>query len=118
MFAPGHALLELSALRQLRQLNIDYGLPAATAAAENPALLAELDQHAAAVRDIIEYGVEDSDRIPRSILLAGYLGGLRDGAGTEFADAPHCWREPDWLSLRLAAICRNAALTDERRPTA
>ncbi|MFF2084674.1 DUF6401 family natural product biosynthesis protein [Nocardia sp. NPDC058176] len=113
MFAPGPALLESSARRHLQQLNIEFGEPALAAAATLPALSAQLDQHAAAVRDILEFGVEDSARIPLSVLLDGYVRGLLD----HFAEAdgivagpPRSWPEADWLQLRLAAICQYAAV--------
>ncbi|MFE3543592.1 DUF6401 family natural product biosynthesis protein [Nocardia sp. NPDC059177] len=109
MFAPGHALLEFSARRHLHQLNTEFGAPAAAAAAMLPALGAELDQHAAAIRDILEFGVEDSARIPVNILLAGYARGLLDH-GDEPVTPPPTWHDADWLPLRLAAVCRHAGL--------
>lgn len=113
MFAPGHALLEISARRHLRQLNTIYGAPAAAAAAVQPGLSAQLDQHAAAVRDILTFGVEESARIPITILLAGYVRGLLDQVAEHASDleaaAPHAWHEADWLQLRLAAVCHHAA---------
>ncbi|MFE7721699.1 DUF6401 family natural product biosynthesis protein [Nocardia rhizosphaerihabitans] len=114
MFTLSSALLEVSARRHLRQVNIEYGIPAAAAAAVQPAVLAQLDQHAAAVRDILEYGVDDSARIPISILLAGYVRGLLDqvgeGAGQFAGVPPQTWHDADWLQLRLAAVCRHAAV--------
>lgn len=81
------------------------------AAAEVPGLTAELDQHAAAVRDILEFGVEDAGRIPVNILLAGYVRGLIEH--TEFPVFPPLdWREADWLSLRVAAVCRHAGFCE------
>ncbi|MFE3321518.1 DUF6401 family natural product biosynthesis protein [Nocardia sp. NPDC059195] len=113
MFAPGPALLELSAQRQLQQLNTEFGAPAAAVAAVVPALSAQLDQHAAAVRDILALGVEDSARVPLIILLAGYVRGLLDHfaerADGFFAGAPDDWHAADWLQLRLAAVCAYAA---------
>lgn len=113
MFAPGSALLELSAQRQLQQLNTEFGAPAAAVAAMVPGLSAQLDQHAAAVRDILELGVEDSARVPLIILLAGYVRGLLDHfaerADGFFAGAPDSWHAADWLQLRLAAVCAYAA---------
>lgn len=114
MFSLSPALLEISARRHLRQLNIEYGDPAAAAAAVLPGVLAQLDQHAAAVRDILAFGVEDSADIPVAILLAGYVRGLLDQAA-ERADgfsavAPLTWHDADWLQYRLAAVCRHAAL--------
>lgn len=112
MFAPGRALLETSAQRQLQQLHTEFGAPAATVAAVAPALSAQLDQHAAAVRDILDLGVEDSARVPLVILLAGYARGLVDHfaerADGFFAGAPDNWLEADWLQLRLAAVCAYA----------
>ncbi|MFD3506075.1 DUF6401 family natural product biosynthesis protein [Nocardia sp. NPDC058666] len=115
MFSPGHALLEISALRHLRQLNIDYGIPATAAAATYPAVLAELDQHAAAVRDILEFGVEDSARIPLPILLAGYVRGLLDGADELCSATPESWHDAEWLPMRLAAVCQHAAAAASAR---
>ncbi|MFC8385219.1 DUF6401 family natural product biosynthesis protein [Nocardia sp. NPDC057272] len=113
MFAPGPALLELSAQRQLQQLNTEFGAPAAAVAAVVPGLSAQLDQHAAAVRDILDLGVDDSARVPLVILLAGYVRGLLDHfaerADGFFAGAPDNWHDADWLQLRLAAVCAYAA---------
>lgn len=112
VFSPGPALLEFSARRHLHKLNTTYGIPAALAAADNPGLSAELDQHAAAVRDILAFGVGESTGIPLTVLLAGYARGLLDQvaeyAGGLLAVAPACWAEADWLQLRLAAVCRHA----------
>lgn len=96
----------------MHKLNTMYGIPAALAAAENPGLCAELDQHAAAVRDILAFGVGESTGIPLTVLLAGYARGLLDQVA-EFAGglrvgAPSSWLEADWLQLRLAAVCRHA----------
>ncbi|MGH3520137.1 MAG: DUF6401 family natural product biosynthesis protein [Haloechinothrix sp.] len=70
-----------------------------------PALLAAVDQHAAAVRDILLL----SGGQVGPIELAGYARGVQDVA-TE-----NGWRRPwlgdgetvahDWVSLRLAAVC-------------
>ncbi len=114
VFSLGPALLEISARRHLRQLNIEYGVPAAAAAAQHPGVLAQLDQHAAAVRDILEYGVEEAARLPLAILLAGYVRGLLDQVVAERAGvfagvAPQTWHDADWLQYRLAAVCRHAA---------
>ncbi|MFE1592647.1 DUF6401 family natural product biosynthesis protein [Nocardia sp. NPDC058705] len=109
MFAPGPALLELSAQRQIQQLSTEFGVPAAAVAAVVPALSAQLDQHAAAVRDILDLGVDNSARVPHVILLAGYVRGLLDhfaeSADGFIAGAPDNWLTADWLQLRLAAVC-------------
>ncbi|MFC4125665.1 DUF6401 family natural product biosynthesis protein [Nocardia rhizosphaerae] len=95
-------------------MNITYGAPAAAAAAELPALSAELDQHAAAVRDILEFGVAESGGVVLSVLLAAYARGLLDQAAVDMpgsaAVAPLSWHDAGWLDLRLAAVCQYAAL--------
>ncbi|WP_033341869.1 DUF6401 family natural product biosynthesis protein [Catenuloplanes japonicus] len=77
------------------------GLAAASTA---PALLAAIDQHAAAVRDSL-----DADLRPLSVIaLAGYVEGIRDAA------REHGWRMPeghvdftaaDWVLTRMLAVC-------------
>ncbi|WP_225725246.1 MULTISPECIES: DUF6401 family natural product biosynthesis protein [unclassified Nocardia] len=114
MFLLGPALLEVSAHRILTRLHRTHGVPALAAAAQMPALLARLDQHAAAVRDILAVGVPDSAKVPAGVLLAGYVRGLLDEArtGTGMGSAPSDldeWAEADWLQLRLAGVCLHAA---------
>ncbi|MEU4807885.1 DUF6401 family natural product biosynthesis protein [Nocardia fluminea] len=113
MFAPGRALLELSAQRQMQQLDIEFGAPAAAVAASAPGLSAVLDQHAAAVRDILTIGVDESARVPLVVLVAGYVRGLLDHfaerADGFLAGPPDNWHDADWLQLRLAAVCAYAA---------
>jgi len=84
------------------------GTPGLAAAAALPGLLAEVDQHAAALRDLLG----DGRRPPGPIALAGYADGLRDTAGDLG------WREPEpgevdwagapWLVVRLLAVCQLA----------
>jgi len=124
MFWSGPTQLENSAQRTLNDLHRRYGAAALTAAARFPAVSADLDQHAAAVRDILELGIEDSSRMPTSVLLAGYAHGLLDQV-RESADRPapeaalpelsdgapaeiDGWTEADWLQLRIAAVCMQA----------
>ncbi|MEV2219331.1 DUF6401 family natural product biosynthesis protein [Nocardia vinacea] len=78
MFLLGPALLEVSTRRTLNRLHQTHGVPALAAAAALPALSAALDQHAAAVRDILEHGVEGSTGVPTSVLPVGYARGLLD----------------------------------------
>ncbi|RJO75841.1 hypothetical protein D5S18_13795 [Nocardia panacis] len=108
MFVLGPALLEVSARRILNRLHRTHGVPALAAAAETPALLAVLDQHAAAVRDILAVGVADAGRVPASVLIAGYVRGLVAEAG-ERAAAPSDWAAAGWLPLRLAGACLHAS---------
>ena len=80
----------------------DAGL---AAAAVVPGLLAEIDQHAAAVRDALG----DPEPRPDSISLAGYASGVRDAssdAGWLMPDLDTVdWSTVDWPTLRLVAVC-------------
>ncbi|MEU2252929.1 DUF6401 family natural product biosynthesis protein [Nocardia xishanensis] len=119
MFLLGPALLEVSARRLLNRLHTTHGAPARTAAAEFPLVSAALDQHAAAVRDILDMGIENTSSVPATVLLAGYVRGLLDHASPAGADtipfvsaAPedaHGWLNADWLQLRLAGVCLHDA---------
>nr|WP_221333050.1 DUF6401 family natural product biosynthesis protein [Nocardia transvalensis] len=103
----GSALLEVSARKTLKRLHATHGVPASTAAKELPALSAALDQHAAAVRDILDLGVRNSAMVPTGVLLAGYARGLLD-SGPVAVPAPGDlagWIGAEWLQLRLAAVC-------------
>ncbi|WP_280228363.1 DUF6401 family natural product biosynthesis protein, partial [Nocardia cyriacigeorgica] len=121
MFLLGPVLIEQSARRSIKRLHKMYGAPALAAAAELPALSAALDQHAAAVRDILEFGVDPDHGTPPVVLLTAYARGLLDQA-RETAPAPlgpedsppgppavpvdtAGWSEADWMVLRLAAVC-------------
>ncbi|WP_327110074.1 DUF6401 family natural product biosynthesis protein [Nocardia sp. NBC_01730] len=127
MFLIGPALLEVSAHRILHRLHETHGAPALAAAAEIPVLSAALDQHAAAVRDILRHGVPGASKVPSAVLLAGYARGLLDqvretnaaerdiddpsGAPTMRGNAPRNlfgWAEADWAQLRLAGVCLHA----------
>lgn len=75
------------------------------AASVRPGLLAAVDQHIAAVRDVLT----DGWRIPSITALAAYAAGLRDRA------AEHRWKVPasdevdwtfaPWPVLRIVAVC-------------
>lgn len=107
----GSALLEVSARKTLKRLHRTHGVPATIAATEFPAVSALVDQHAAAVRDILDMGVENSRDVPVSVLLAGYARGLLGGGDAGGApSAPRDWLGADWLHLRLAAVCQLGAL--------
>ncbi|MGV9681025.1 DUF6401 family natural product biosynthesis protein [Nocardia sp. NPDC003482] len=111
MFLFGSALLEVSARKTLNRLHQTHGVPALAAARAVPAVSAALDQHAAAIRDILEMGVENSAAVPGSVLLAGYARGLLEHSGRAALSAPrdpHEWSAADWLQLRLAGVCQLA----------
>ncbi|MFJ1457950.1 DUF6401 family natural product biosynthesis protein [Nocardia wallacei] len=108
MFLLGSALLEVSARKTLNRLHKTHGVPALVAAKELPAVSAALDQHAAAVRDILDLGVRDSATVPAGVLLAGYARGLLEHTGRGGLRAPYDlagWAAAEWLQLRLAAVC-------------
>jgi hypothetical protein len=90
--------------------DLAHGLGTAGLAAARalPGLLAEVDQHAAAVRDRLTGGV----RHPGPVALAGYAQGLRAGAASSGwrAPAPHevDWSRAPWPLLRLLAVCQLA----------
>ncbi|WP_280426737.1 DUF6401 family natural product biosynthesis protein [Nocardia carnea] len=104
MFALGPRLFEISARRFLEGIHRTHGAPALAAAAALPGLSAELDQHAAAVRDILELGVDSADRIPTTVLLAGYIRGLLAELTAPITE-PADWATAEWLHLRLAGAC-------------
>ncbi|MFF5992722.1 DUF6401 family natural product biosynthesis protein [Prauserella flavalba] len=71
-----------------------------------PGLLASVDQHAAAVRDILTLS---GGRVG-AVELAGYARGIQDAA-TESGWHPPLrdgW-DADWVTLRLVAVCLLAA---------
>lgn len=115
-FIPGWA--EISARKALAQLHDRIGGPGMAAAAIVPGLAAAVDQHAAAVRDILATGVENSATADRTVLLARYVNGLLDQAremGWRFrAPAfPVGWTETDWVTTRLLAVCQLAKRVDQ-----
>ncbi|MEV6767290.1 DUF6401 family natural product biosynthesis protein [Nocardia sp. NPDC051030] len=108
MFLPGSALLVVSARKTLNRLQRTHGAPALLAVKEFPGVAAAVDQHAAAVRDILDLGVENSSQVPVSVLLAGYARGLLEDlreSGNPIPDAPEDWQSADWIHLRLAGVC-------------
>ena len=73
-----------------------------------PGLAAAVDQHAAAVRDGVLAGYGATALTERA-LLAGYGRGLLARAGVSTKqlrnEAAGRWRQADWLTLRLLAVC-------------
>lgn len=109
---------ERSAIRFLTQL-ANRLATAGFAVAATPALLAAVDQHAAAVRDIVAYDVEGSAAVAGSVLLASYARGMLDHArkqGWRFPQpaTPRRAAHPDWITLRLMAVCALARALDQR----
>jgi hypothetical protein len=115
-----HGWAEFSARRTLAQLHERIGAPGLAAAAAVPGLVAVVDQHAAAVRDILAFGVE-GPAVVGAILLAGYAKGLLDQGremGWRFGDPQSStgWAGADWLTTRLLAVCELARRVDHPLP--
>lgn len=112
---------EFSARRTLRQLHDQFGAAGLVTASTIPGLAAAIDQHSAAVRDILAAGVEGSAAVTGVVLLAGYARGLLDQAREQGwqprvpAD-PEGWTRADWLTSRLLGVCALASRADEPRP--
>lgn len=114
--------VERSAQQWLGRLMDQVGLAGLAAVAAVPAVSAMVDQHAAAVRDILLLGVEGATTVAGAVLLAGYAKGLLDQAGVRpgglQAISADCWRHADWLALRLVAVCALSRDDEWRRPAA
>ncbi len=89
----------------LDRLHKRIGAAGLTAAAAIPGLSAQVDQHAAELRDLL--GARG--RRPTLTALASYADGLLDGAADRGWQPP--WHEPtDWagadvVAVRLVAVC-------------
>jgi hypothetical protein len=91
------------ALTQLRRRIAGSGV---NAMRTDPALLARVDQHAAAVRDAL---TEVSGRVT-AVGLAAYADGVMDTAASDGWRLPTDpdgleWRAPSWPLVRLLAVC-------------
>ena len=105
--------VEIKARRTLKTLHEQVGAGLLAAAAV-PGLTAAIDQHSAAVRDIVTMGVEGSAAVAGVVLLAGYARGLVDAAkeaGWRF-NSPADWTQADWFTARLLAVCALAKHID------
>jgi hypothetical protein len=102
------ALTEWRARRWLSVLVARVGAEGMAVAASAPGLAASVDQHAAAVRDIL-LQTGSIDPLPDRVLLAGYGRGLLDRFDVSIEEvgryASGRWTRPDWLALRLLAVC-------------
>ena len=102
--------LERSARRALDRLHEQVGTAGLVAAATVPGLAAVVDQHAAAVRDILTTGVESGAVVAGAVLLAGYAQGIQDHIRERGmtlpvpADAIE-WQSASWFHVRLLAVC-------------
>jgi hypothetical protein len=88
----------------LEELTTSVGADGLAAAAQSPALLATIDQHAAGIRDSLATDV----RPLTAVILAAYAEGVRDAAfkhGWRPPAGPIDWAEQDWVLHRLVAVC-------------
>ncbi|HEX7309131.1 DUF6401 family natural product biosynthesis protein [Lentzea sp.] len=97
---------EKNARQWLSELSDRIGMAGWAALAVTPALAAEVDQHGAAVRDILLFGVEGAGTVAAVVLLASYARGLLDHSPD--------WTPTSWLGVRLMAVCRLAHVHDGR----
>jgi uncharacterized protein DUF6401 len=114
----GVGRLERSARRLLDRLHEQLGTAGMVAAAAVPGLAAMVDQHTAAVRDILVIGVESGVSVAGEVLLAGYARGVQDHVRERGLTLPipadtAGWREASWYHVRLLAVC---ALARNLRP--
>jgi hypothetical protein len=101
-------LTEWRARRWLTTLSTRLGTDGLAVAAVVPGLGAAVDQHMAAVRDGVLAGYACSPRAER-VLLADHGRGLlarTDVSMRQLRDeAAGRWKQADWLTLRLLAVC-------------
>ncbi|ROS41920.1 hypothetical protein EDD35_4293 [Amycolatopsis thermoflava] len=118
MFGMAAVWAERTSRRTLNHLHSQLGAAGLVAAvATAPGLTAVVDQHAAAVRDILAAGVEGSAAVAGVVLLAGYARGLLDHAreaGWRLTVPQGPESGPmDWLTFRLLAVCTLANSMDD-----
>jgi hypothetical protein len=117
----GALRLERTAKRRLERLNEQLGAAGLLAAAAAPALAAVVDQHAAAIRDILTVGVESGAAVAGVVLLAGYAQGVQDhlrerGHQLTVPDGTAGWLQASWYHVRLVAVCMLARNLHPNRP--
>lgn len=104
-----NALTEWRAQRWLATLGNRFGTDGLLVAAAVPGLGAAVDQHAAAVRDILAQAAGASGTFSERALLAGYGRSLLDRFDVSVREvrrhAVGRWTRADWLALRLLAVC-------------
>ncbi|TDO68693.1 hypothetical protein EV651_102616 [Kribbella sp. VKM Ac-2571] len=97
---------ESAAREKLSKLADTLATAGLTAGLAIPAVGAQIDQHAAAVRDILAFGVTGAGVVAGVVLLAGYADGVLDEAADAGWSLPEQvdWTRADWTALRLAAV--------------
>jgi hypothetical protein len=99
----------------LDEMMARVGVDGLVAALSDPAVLAAVDQHAAAVRDTLASAgrTVDADGLAayaRSIVAAARRMGRALPAPGEAPVATAAWRQAEWHLIRLVAVC---AIADE-----
>lgn len=116
-----NALTEWRAQRWLTTLGNRFGTDGLLVAAAVPGLGAAVDQHAAAVRDIIAQAAGASGPFSERALLAGYGRSLLDRFDVSVREvrrhATGRWTRADWLALRLLAVCALSRSLPDRSGT-
>jgi hypothetical protein len=115
--------IDRTARRVLDRLHDQLGTAGLLAAAAAPGLAAVVDQHAAAVRDILTVGVESGAAVTGAVLLAGYAQGVQDHMRERGYQLPiphntASWLEASWYHVRLVAVCALARNTHPDRSLA
>jgi hypothetical protein len=82
----------------LSELTALVGQPGRVAVAARADLLAQVDQHVAAIRDAL------GNQLVEPVALAGYAAALRDAARFT-GDTLETWDAPTWMMVRLLAVC-------------
>ena len=117
------ALTEWRARRWLMTLGNRLGADGLLVAAAVPGLGAALDQHAAAVRDIVAQvaRADPAGRLTERARLAGYARSLLDrfdaSARQVRRHTTGRWTRADWLALRLLAVCAVSRSLPDRSGT-
>ena len=100
----GHPMMAAARLA-LEQWSGRLGTAGMAAMRVMPALRAEVDQHAAHVRDELA----GHDGLLHPVLLAAYADGVADVAGARGWSPAETraggWSAPTWASVRLLAVC-------------
>jgi hypothetical protein len=106
--AAPQATTDVAARYYLDQVMAMVGVDGLVEALKAPALLAEVDQHAAAVRNSIEAGDKHVDATSLAAYARSVLA-VHQRHGRP-APTPHTvdWNRPDWTVLRLVAVCAMA----------
>jgi Family of unknown function (DUF6401) len=114
-------LTEWRARRWLVTFGNRLGTDGLLVAAGVPGLGAALDQHAAAVRDIVAQAGQADASLTERALLAGYARSLLDRCDVSVRQvrrhAAGRWTRADWLALRLLAVCAVSSSLPDRSGT-